>query len=77
MGNKKKAVQAPAMPKPERNVNMDVLRIFAFAFVPSVHFFLRNGFYSQNVDNPRMVIMVFMRNLFLLCIPLFAYSLYN
>ncbi len=71
MGKKKQTALAPVMPKPERNVNMDVLRIFAFAFVPSVHFFLRNGFYSQTVDNPRMVIMIFMRNLFLLCIPLF------
>ncbi len=70
MGNKKSpAAQVTAVPY--RNVNMDIIRIIALFFVPSVHFFLHNGFYSQTVDNPRMVVMTFMRNLFLLCIPLF------
>lgn len=70
MGNvKSPTAQVKAVPK--RNVNMDIIRIIALFFVPSVHFFLHNGFYSQTVDNPRMVIMTFMRNLFLLCIPLF------
>lgn len=71
MGNKKSKSVAPATVKPERSVNMDVIRIIALIFVPSVHFFLRNGFYSNNVDNPQMYIMTFMRTLFLLCIPLF------
>lgn len=57
--------------QPSRDINLDIIRIVALVFVPSVHFFLHNGFYSQTVDNPRMVIMTFMRNLFLLCIPLF------
>ncbi len=70
MGNKKQKTQT-VFPKPQRNVNMDIIRIVALIFVPSVHFFLHNGFYSQTVDNPQMVIMTFMRNLFLLCIPLF------
>ncbi len=71
MGKKKSTAATPQMPQFQRNVNMDVLRIIAFFFVPSVHFFLHNGFYSQTVDNGRMVIMTLMRNLFLLCIPLF------
>lgn len=71
MGKKNSKSLAPKMPQFQRNVNMDVLRIIAFFFVPSVHFFLHNGFYYQTVDNGRMVIMTFMRNLFLLCIPLF------
>lgn len=71
MGKKKQAIATPQVAPPKRSVNMDVLRIIAFLFVPSVHFFLHNGFYSQTVDNPRMVIMTLMRNLFLLCIPLF------
>ncbi|MBQ8572529.1 MAG: acyltransferase family protein [Ruminococcus sp.] len=66
---KSPTAQVKAVPK--RNVNMDIIRIIALFFVPSVHFFLHNGFYSQTVDNPRMVVMTFMRNLFLLCIPLF------
>lgn len=71
MGKKTNKTQAVATIKPQRSINMDIIRIFAFMFVPGVHFFLHNGFYSQTVDNPRMVIMTFMRNLFLLCIPLF------
>ena len=71
MGKKKQTTVAPQIAAPRRSVNMDILRIIAFLFVPSVHFFLHNGFYSQTVDNPRMVIMTLMRNLFLLCIPLF------
>lgn len=71
MGKEKTNAIVSGAPQPKRNVNMDIIRIIAFAFVPSVHFFLHNGFYSQTVDNPRMVIMTFMRNLFLLCIPLF------
>lgn len=55
----------------KRNFNLDILRIFAFIFVPGVHFFLRSGYYSHNIDNPQMVVMTFMRTLFLLCIPLF------
>ncbi len=57
--------------QPQRNFNMDVMRVMALTFIPGVHFFLHNGFYSQALDNPPMVIMTFMRNLFLLCIPLF------
>ena len=71
MGKKNSKAPAAQMPQFQRNVNMDVLRIIALFFVPSVHFFLHNGFYSQTVDNGRMVIMTLMRNLFLLCIPLF------
>ena len=71
MGKKNSKASVPETIKPQRNVNMDVLRIIALFFVPSVHFFLHNGFYYQTVDNGRMVIMTFMRNLFLLCIPLF------
>lgn len=69
--SKKTTPKTQAVPQFQRNINMDIIRIIAFAFVPSVHFFLHNGFYSQTVDNPRMIIMTFMRNLFLLCIPLF------
>lgn len=71
MGKKNSKAAALQMPARQRDVNMDVLRIIALCFVPSVHFFLHNGFYYQTVDNGPMVVMTFMRNLFLLCIPLF------
>lgn len=72
MGNKKKKPSTPtAVVPPQRNVNLDIIRIIAFIFVPCVHFFLHNGFYSQTVDNTEMYIMTYMRTLALLCIPLF------
>ncbi len=55
----------------QRDINLDIIRIVAFIFVPGVHFFLHNGYYSNTVDSPKMIIMTFMRTLFLLCIPLF------
>lgn len=57
--------------KPVRNINLDIIRIVAFCFVPSVHFFLHSGFYSNQIDTPEMKLMLFMRTLFLTCIPLF------
>ncbi|MBR3971481.1 MAG: acyltransferase family protein [Ruminococcus sp.] len=54
-----------------RNINLDIIRIIAFCFVPSVHFFLHSGFYSNAIDTPEMKVMLFMRTLFLTCIPLF------
>lgn len=49
----------------------DLIRILAFFFVVSVHFFLKNGFYSQTVAGKRMFIMVLMRSFFIICVPLF------
>ncbi len=54
-----------------RNINLDIIRIAAFIFVPGVHFFLHSGYYSNSIDNPTMVVMTFLRTLFMLCIPLF------
>ncbi len=58
-------------PKIKRDINLDVIRIFAFLCIPFVHFFLNTGFYSQKVDNPVMIILMCLRNICLTCIPLF------
>ncbi len=54
-----------------RNSSLDILRIVAVFLVNSVHFFLYNGFYSENVVGVPMYIMVQMRTLFSTCVPLF------
>ena len=56
---------------PKRNLNLDIIRIIAFMFVPGVHFFLHSNYYGNNIDNPKMVAMTYVKTLFLLCIPLF------
>lgn len=54
-----------------RNTSMDIVRIVAVFLVISVHFFLKNGFYSQEVRGTNMYIMCLMRTLFGVCVPLF------
>ena len=56
---------------PQRNVGADIIRIFAFFSVVSVHFFLRNGFYQNVVQGEKMLIMVFVRSFFIICVPLY------
>lgn len=55
----------------KRHTGLDILRITAFLFVAGLHFFLNTGFYEQIVAGPRMYIMVVLRNLFMVCVPLF------
>ena len=59
------------MEQNKRHTGLDLMRICAFFFVAGVHFFLNSGFYEQIVAGPRMYIMVVLRNLFMICIPLF------
>lgn len=55
----------------KRNINMDLIRCLAIFSVISVHFFLNNGFYFYPVIGKRMYVMVFMRTLFMICVPMF------
>ncbi|MBP3413550.1 MAG: acyltransferase family protein [Oscillospiraceae bacterium] len=50
---------------------MDVIRIFAFLCVVSVHFFLNSGFYDHVVEGGSMLLMTALRNFFMICVPLF------
>lgn len=56
---------------PERNPNLDLIRVVAVFSVISVHFFLNNGFYQQPVAGARMFVMITMRTAFMVCVPLF------
>lgn len=58
-------------PKANRNFNLDLIRVIAFSLIPLIHFFLYTGFYDYNVDSLRMIFCMCLRNLGLLCIPLF------
>ena len=55
----------------KRSPAPDLIRILAFVFVVSVHFFLNNGFYLQTVAGKRMFFMVLLLSLFIICVPLF------
>lgn len=55
----------------KRDTSMDIIRVVAVFFVVSIHFFLNNGYYSENHNGMNMYIMCNMRTLFSVCIPLF------
>lgn len=55
----------------KRDTSMDIIRVVAVFFVVSVHFFLNNGYYTENHTGMNMYIMCTMRTFFATCIPLF------
>lgn len=55
----------------KRYPGVDLIRILAFFFLISVHFFLNNDYYYVPVRGARMYIMTLMRSLFIVCVPLF------
>lgn len=56
----------------QRSVNLDLIRCCAVWCVLSVHFFLNNGFYyEQIIMGTRAYIMILMRSFFMICVPLF------
>ena len=65
---------APEAPEraPERggkDLNLDLMRALAAFLVLSVHFFLNNGFYAQEVLGRRMLLMTMMRMGFIFLLP--------
>ncbi len=54
-----------------RSAAPDIIRIFAFLCVVSVHFFLNCGFYGVPIDGIRLYLMTVMRCFFMICVPLF------
>ena len=54
-----------------RNPACDIIRIFAFLSVISVHFFMNSGFYSVPIDGARLYFMTVARCFFMVCVPLF------
>ena len=57
--------------KKQRSCNLDVIRIFAFFCVVSVHFFKDSDFYRVHVVTPLLLPGIAMRNFFMICVPLF------
>lgn len=64
-------MQNVPMPTNKRAFGPDVVRVLAFILLLWLHFFLRNGFYSQPVNSTAMTIAAGGRCLFMCCIPLF------
>ncbi len=58
-------------PVSQRYFGLDVVRVMALILLLWLHFFLRNGFYSQPVNSVAMTIAAGGRCLFMCCIPLF------
>lgn len=54
-----------------RNSSMDIIRCVALFCVISVHFYLNSGFYSNIVSGREMYGMILVRNVFVICVPLF------
>lgn len=59
------------MEKENRLEGIDLVRFIAVLFVPAVHFFLNNGFYSVPLYGKTLFVMIGMRWLFFTCVPLF------
>lgn len=57
--------------KNKRNINLDLIRCIAVISVISVHFFLNNGFYNEPINNSKMIIMLYLRTFFMICVPIF------
>lgn len=60
------------MSKKERLFGLDLLKILATFTVLSVHFFLNTQFYNTNATGFSITIQVIIRNLCMICIPLFV-----
>ena len=54
-----------------RNLNIDLIRVFACFLVISVHFFPNTSFYAQPIQGLPMFALTFIRNFSMICVPLF------
>lgn len=55
----------------DRNINLDIIRCIAVISVIAVHFFKNIDFYEEVVIGKRMCCMLVVRNLLMICVPLF------
>lgn len=55
----------------QRDLRLDIIRIFSLFSVVGVHFFLNSGFYDQPVSGKKMFIMCVIRSFFIICVPMF------
>ena len=61
----------PAGVHSPRNLNVDLIRVFACFLVISVHFFPNTSFYAQPIVGAPMFALTFIRNFSMICVPLF------
>lgn len=54
-----------------RICSIDITRIVAFCSVLCVHFFLNSNFYDEPIIGVEMYSLVIIRNIFMICVPLF------
>lgn len=57
--------------KKDRNYGLDILRVVAIISVLSVHFFLNTKYYSVSKNGIGMNLQYIIRNIFMICVPLF------
>lgn len=56
----------------KRVIGLDIVRVIAILFVISIHFLLNTNFYQMpQKDGYGMIVLSFLRHLFLICVPLF------
>ncbi|MBD8032564.1 acyltransferase [Solibacillus merdavium] len=56
----------------KREVGIDLIKVIAVFFVPSVHFFMNTYYYSTPLINSELLFLqTYLRWLFLICVPLF------
>lgn len=55
----------------KRNLNLDLIRTVAVFSVLSVHFFLNSEFYNTVITGTKLYVATLMRNMFMVCVPLF------
>lgn len=55
-----------------RNVGIDLVKVIAAFFVPSVHFFMNTYYYSTPLQTSELLFLqTYLRWIFLICVPLF------
>lgn len=54
-----------------RNYGLDIVRVFAFCSVVSVHYFLNTPFYNVQIQGGRLYIATLLRVFSMVCVPLF------
>lgn len=55
----------------KRNINIDLIKCVAIFSVISVHFFLNTEFYKVKIIGSNLYLGVFLRTVFMVCVPLF------
>ena len=54
-----------------RDIRLDIIRIFSLFCVISVHFFLNSGFYDEIIVGKQMYLMNLVLSFFFICVPMF------